>query len=389
MQRYLAETPQEDAATYARLVQAGEGLLEDKQCASVCCFIAQEENLQLDRPLIEANSSLIFSQFSTGCSFTGPNKICWVYNAYFGHLELEYHLHIGYGRSVLLTNDPHHVKPSETLFTSQKSQKPKNMPFSDSACSLKSFGAEALELWLHHVSTHSEHFTTPCELQIISKAAKGNTKPINSPSDSNSEATYEDENIRRSILRVALHKLLQYFTLVEDPKSINQLESGQTLSATSPAIIVYNPQISQGGLIADSRMNYDESIHNHGERRLLAYHFAPDAADSFDNNPRMEQQEQEDSTISDYSSSSSSLPLAKIFSLENSSNSDTSSASIFVRDDDEEAVSYNTMTKQASGSVLVDEFARFTKSWLIDWTANRRTNTGSNSHDQEIHSYEG
>lgn len=382
MQRYLDQTPQEDAGTYARLVRAVKDPLEEKS-------LAEEKKPQLDRPLIEADSFLISFQFSTGCSFIGSSNICWAYHVYFGYLRLELHIHVAYGNSVLLTDNLHHVKSSETLYTCQKWQNPRNIPCLDSGCSMESFEADALELWLHHINTHLEQFTTLCDAQIISKATQGNAKFVYSPNNSDSIIMYGHEIIRRLNFHVPLRELLQHSTLVEDPKNINQRESRQTFSFTSATIISYNLQTAQGNLVASLRMNNGQSNHNYLKKQLLSRHFARDTANSLKNHLQMEQQEQEDSTISDYSSSPSSQPLGEIFSLKNPSNTDTNSTSIFVRGDDEEADLINTMTEQIPCSDLVDEFARFTLSWLMAWTASRRNNMGSNLHDQEVHADEG
>lgn len=256
MQRYLAQTPQEDAGAYARLVQIVGRPLKDKRWLLVHSKLAQERNPQLDTPFIEANSSLISPHFSTGCFFTGASTLSWACQAYSGHLELKFHIHATHGNSIPPVNGPH-LKSSEALYTNQSWQ----------IFSVDLFGADVLEQWLHHISTPLEQFVAPCDAQASS-----------------------------------------------------------------------------------------------------------------------EQQEQEHTTFSDSSSSSSSSPFGEVFSLKSSSNTDTNSTAML---DDEEAVLHNAMAEQASGSDLVNEFARFTMSWLMAGTANRRDDISSYPHDQEFHAYEG
>ncbi|UKZ63193.1 uncharacterized protein TrAtP1_004423 [Trichoderma atroviride] len=251
MQRYLAQTPQQDAGTYARLVQVVGRPFKDKQCSSVDCILAQENNLQLDTPSTEA----ISPHFSTGYFSIGSSTLSWAYHASFGHFELQVHTYAAHV-------DGSYLKLSEARYTNQSWQ----------ICSVDLFGAAALEQWLHHISTPLEQFVTPCDAQA----------------------------------------------------SLKQQE---------------------------------------------------------------EEQEQEYSTISESSSSSSSPPSEEVFSLKSSSNTDTNSASIL--EEEEEAVLHNATAEEASGSDLVDEFARFTLSWLAAWSANRRDDMSSNRHDPEAHAHEG
>lgn len=223
MQRYLAQTPQEDAGTYARTVRVMGRPLEDQRCSPAHCMFAEGKPPQLNITFIEASSSLISSHFSTGCPFTGSSKLPWAYHACIGHLKLYIQVHAPHGSSMTSVDGPH-LKSSEAPYK-------------------------------HQINTHLDKSV------VFSDAAQAS----------------------------------------------------------------------------------------------------------------MEQQEQQDSTISDSSSSSSSPPLREIFSLKTSSSTETNSAAIL---DDEEAVSYNAMAEQVSGSDLVDEFARFTMSWLIDWAASRRNNVG-------------
>lgn len=249
MQRYLAQTPQQDAGTYARLVRVVGRPFKDEQLSPADWILAQKSKLRLDTPSTEAHSSLNSPHFSTGYFSIGSSTLSWAYHARLGHLELNVHTHVAHIDESLL-------KSSEAQFTNQSWE----------ICSVDLFGADALEQWLHHINTPLEQFVTP-----------------------------------------------------GDPQAW------------------------------------------------------------------MEQQEQEHSTASDYSSSPSSPPSEEIFSLKGSSNTDTNSASIL---DDEEAVLRNATAEQAAGSDLVDEFARFTLSWLAAWTANRRDDMSSNSQHQEAHARE-
>ncbi|KAL6908646.1 hypothetical protein GGI43DRAFT_393264 [Trichoderma evansii] len=386
MQRYLAQTPQEDAGTYARLGREVERSFEDQRCASIIihCILVQEKNLQLDRPLIEANSSLICPQFSTGCSFTGPSKLSWEYHTYFGHFKLEFHIQTAHGNSVPPTNNPHHVKSSETLYTNKKWQNPKSIPCSDSRCSMEFFGADALEQWLNHINTHLEQFATPYE--AIFKAVSDNSEPVQLQNSSDSRITYETEPNGQSVLCESLCELLKRSALEDNPKNINLSANRPYLSLTSPTTNSSDPQIAQGSLIENFSRSCSRLNQNFLERQLLPHQFVREAAHPVDISPRLEQQE-ESPTISDYSSNSSSPFLNEIFSVKNSSKTNTNSASVFTGDDDERAVLYN-MAEQVSRSDLVNEFARFTMSWFIAWTANRRNNTDHNSHSPDVQIYE-
>lgn len=256
MQRYLDQTPQEDAGTYARLAQVAGYPLQDQRRSTIHCMLAQDKNQQLNTSCIEAYSSVNSPHLGTGCFFTSSSTLSWAYHFSFGHFELRVYIHAAHKNSISPV-DRSHLKSSEALYTKQSWR----------ICSVELFGVDVLERWLHHINLPSEQFATPC-----------------------------------------------------DP---------------------------QTGL---------------------------------------EQQEQEHSTISDNSSSSSYPSLGEIFSLKNSSNTETNSAAI---PDDEEAVLHNAMVEQASNSDLVNEFARLTMSWLIASTANRRASTSSDPPDEEAHAYEG
>lgn len=228
-----------------------------------------------------------------------------------------------------------------------------------------------------------------CDPQATSKAAKSSARPVQSPNDSDSRTP----NGRLILGESSLCEQLQRFSLDDDPANTDQPESRQTFPLTPPIAISDDPQTAKGNFIEISTLNYSHSDQNYLESQLLPRHLPINAARSFNSHPRMERQEQEQeqeqhSTISDYSSSSSSPHSEEIFSLENSSSNDTNSVSIFIRGDDEEAALYNGMAEQVSRSDLVNEFARFTISWFIAWTANRRNNMGSDSHNQEVRTYE-
>ncbi|PTB46671.1 hypothetical protein M441DRAFT_22664 [Trichoderma asperellum CBS 433.97] len=378
MQRYLAQTPQDDAGTYARLVRVREYPFEDRGYASIIihCILAQEKIAQLEKPLIEeANASLDCPQLTTCCPFIASSKLSWAYHIHFGHLKLEFH--------------PHHIKSSETLYANEKWQHQKSISCSAPGCSMTFFGVDALYQWLDHISVHMEQLATPRDPQATSKAAKGSVKPLQLPNDSDTRITHEYEPNGQLILQESLCELLQRSSLEDDPTSTDQPESRRTFSPTSPTAISDYAQTAEGNLIVNSGMNNHYSNQNYLESQLLPRRLARDVAYSFNNHPQMEQQEQEHhSNISDYSSISSFSSFEEIFSLKNSSNNDTNSVSILIRGDDEEAVLYNAEAEQVSRSDLVNEFARFTMSWFIAWTANRRNNMDSNSHDQEIQAYE-
>jgi hypothetical protein len=377
MQRYLAQTPQEDAGTYARLVRAVDDILKDKHLASCHCLLAQKERSQLGRPPVEADCFLISSRLSTRCPLTGSGNISWVQHAYFGKFELEFHIHFAYGRFVLLVDNPH-AKSAEILCASRQSQSPESMPCLDSKYCMEILDTDALEQRLCHINTHLEQFIARCDLQIICRASKGNTRPVNSTDNSYSMITYQHEILRRLILRILFREILWRSTLAEDLGNGNLIENYQKFSLISPSILSYNPQTARGNLTSKLMMNYGHSNHDYIERKLPLPLFARETADNLNNHLRMEQQNQEDSTISEYSSSLSSHPLEDIFSLENSSVTDTNSDSIFPRGDNEEADLYNAMAEQVSHSDLVNEFARFTLSWLVAWIASRKNRMSSN-----------
>ncbi|KAK1250236.1 hypothetical protein MKX08_010239 [Trichoderma sp. CBMAI-0020] len=216
MQRYLAQTPQQDAGTYARLVLVVGHPLKEKQFSPVDCILAQKSNLQLDTPSTEANSSLISPEFSTGCLFIGSSTLSWAYHASSGHFELEVFTHAAHVVGS-------HLKSSAALYTDQSWQ----------VCSVDFFGADALEQWLHlcnkpleqsvtssdpegwmeqkeQEDEHSSSSSSPPSEEVFSLKSSSNT-------DTNSASILDDEE-------AVLHNATAEQASDSDLRPVSQIE---------------------------------------------------------------------------------------------------------------------------------------------------------------------
>lgn len=168
MQRYLDQTPQEDAGTYARLARIAGYPLQDQRHSTIHYMLAQDKNQQL-------NTSVNSPHLGTGCFFISSSTLSWAYHFYFGHFELRVYIHAAHRNSISPV-DRSHLKSSEALYTKQGWR----------ICSLEVFGVDVLERWLHHINLPSEQFVTPCDPQTGLEQQEQEQSTISDSSSSSS-----------------------------------------------------------------------------------------------------------------------------------------------------------------------------------------------------------